>query len=238
MAKRPARKKPVAPGFHLFRLIPRHGAFPIALIVGLIAFGVALTAKIGWLLACVVGGNAMFVVYLAIVAIEVPHLTPEFLHQHADDENIPVWAIFLVTLAVVALCAFSLFSTLNGNGEASAMVIVASVASVLLGWFVIHTMAGFHYAYEYYESPEASPAGQKSFVGGFEWPKGETPNAVAFLYVSYQIGSALQIADVSTTSNRMRALVGAHIVFSFFYNTLLLAAVVNVVISAGGSGGA
>ena len=68
-------------------------------------------------------------------------------------------------------------------------------------------------------------------VGGFEWPKGEEPNGVAFLYVAYQIGSAMQIADVATTSNKMRALIASHIVFSFLYNTLLVAAAVNVVVA-------
>lgn len=231
MARKP-RSDPKEPR-SLLRLIPRHGAFPIALLVGLVASGAGLLLGLGWLLSSVVGGNAMFVTYLAIVAIEVPRLTPEFLRRHAGDEDVPVGVIFVVTLAIVALCAFSLFSTLNGPQEAAPLVIAASIASVLLGWFVIHTMAGFHYAYEYYESPTASPGRgtSGSIVGGFEWPKGEEPNGVAFLYVAYQIGSAMQIADVATTSNKMRALVASHIVFSFLYNTLLVAAAVNVVVA-------
>ena len=59
--------------------------------VGLIAFGAALLAQLSLLLAVVVGANAMFVTYLALVAIEVPRLTPEFLRRHAGDENVPVW---------------------------------------------------------------------------------------------------------------------------------------------------
>ena len=87
---------------------------PIALIVGLAASVATLLANLGPLVASVVGGNAI-VRYLPrlIVAIEVPRLTPAFLRQRADDENIPVGIIFLVTLAIVALCAFSLFSILN-----------------------------------------------------------------------------------------------------------------------------
>jgi uncharacterized membrane protein len=175
----------------------------------------------------------MFVTYLLLVAIEVPRLTPEFLRRHAGDENVPVWLIFVVTLVIVAVCAFALFATLNNAESAPAPVIIASVVSVLLGWFVIHTMAALHYAYEYYESPTASPGNAASgkIVGGFEWPKGEEPNGVAFLYIAYQIGSAMQIADVATTSNKMRALIASHIVFSFLYNTLLVAAAVNVVVA-------
>jgi uncharacterized membrane protein len=236
MARRP--KPDDSPRRRVLRLIPRHGAFPIALIAGLVGFGGALLAQQSPLIAITIGANVMFVAYLAIVALEVPELTPQFLRKHADDENFPVWMIFLVTFAIVALCAYSLFKTLNSTDDTPMVVIIASIVSVLLGWFVIHTMAGFHYAYEYYESPTASPGKAKtgSIVGGFEWPKGEEPNGVAFLYVAYQIGSAMQIADVATTSNKMRALVASHIVFSFLYNTLILAAAVNVVVSVGNAG--
>jgi uncharacterized membrane protein len=231
MARRPPPKAEKERS--ILRLIPRHGAFPIALLIGLVAFGASLLAQLGLLVAVVVGANAMFVVYLTLVAIEVPRLTPDFLKRHAGDENVPVWLIFVVTLVIVAVCAFSLFSTLNGAEQPPPAVIAASIVSVLLGWFVIHTMAALHYAYEYYESPTASPGNAASgkIVGGFEWPKGEDPNGVAFLYISYQIGSAMQIADVATTSNKMRALIASHIVFSFLYNTLLVAAAVNVVVA-------
>jgi uncharacterized membrane protein len=214
------------------RLIPRHGAFPIAVGVGIVGLAIAATLQSGWLLAIVIGADAMFVAYLVLVALEVPRLTPEFLKQHADEQNVPVWVIFLATLIIVATCAFSLFSALNGPDGATPGVIIPGILAVLLGWFVVHTMAALHYAYEYYESPSASPGTSKATsVGGFEWPKGEDPNGVAFLYVAFQIGSAMQIADVAITSNKLRGLIAAHIVLSFLYNTLLVAAAVNVVVA-------
>lgn len=216
----------------VLRLIPRHGAFPVALVVGAAAAALAIPVDLGILPTIVVGANAMFVAYLGLVAFEVPRLKPEFLKRHADDENVPVWVIFLATLVIVAICAFSLFSALNGPDSGVLAVIAPGIAAVLLGWFVVHTMAALHYAYEYYESPSASPGTSKAAtIGGFEWPKGEEPNGIAFLYIAYQIGSAMQIADVAVTSNKMRLLIAAHIVFSFLYNTLIVAAAVNVVVA-------
>jgi uncharacterized membrane protein len=230
MAQRARRKQTEDRSF--LRLIPRHGAFPVALAVGIVAALVAVPLQLGPLPTIVIGANAMFVAYLGLVALEVPRLSPEFLRRHADEENVPIWAILLVTLVIVAICAFSLFSALNGPESALPMVILSGIAAVLLGWFVVHTMAALHYAYEYYKSPSASPGTSSvSTVGGFEWPKGEEPNGVAFLYISYQIGSAMQIADVAVTSNKMRSLIAAHIVFSFLYNTLIVAAAVNVVVA-------
>ena len=204
----------------------------MAFAVGVVAAALAIPLRLGVLPTIVIGANAMFVAYLGLVAFEIPRLTPEFLKRRADEENVPVWAIVLAILIIVAICAFSLFVALNGPEGAVPVVIIPGIAAVLLGWFVVHTMAALHYAYEYYESPSASPgaSGAKA-VGGFEWPKGEEPNGVAFLYISYQIGSAMQIADVAVTSNKMRSLIAAHIVFSFLYNTLIVAAAVNVVVA-------
>lgn len=86
-------------------------------------------------------------------------------------------------------------------------------------------------------SPSSNPSAERNgrdFVGGFEWADGDEPDGSAFLYVAYQIGSAVQISDVRATSNKMRAIVTTHAVFAFFYNTLLVAAAVNVVLSAAG----
>src|SRR5688572_29820665 len=139
MARRPRSqsKEPRS----LLRLIPRQGAFPVALVVGVVASALAIPLNLGILPTIVIGANVMFVVYLGLVAFEVPRLTPEFLRRHADEENVPIWAIFLVTLVIVAICAVSLFTALNGSEGAAPDVIVPGIAAVLLGRFVVHTMA-------------------------------------------------------------------------------------------------
>jgi uncharacterized membrane protein len=221
----------------LFRLIPRHGAFAIAAATGLIAYALGFVFAPD--LAIGIGANTWFVVYLGLVFYQLPELTPEKLKIYADEEDPPVLVITLVTVAVVGVAAFALFAALNGGEKPDPAQVVIGIASIILGWFVVHTMAALHYAFEYYETPEGSPKSGKqagNVVGGFEWPEGDPPNGVAFLYVSYQIGAALQISDVPATSNKMRKLILIHTVFSFFYNTMLVAAGVNVVILAAGGG--
>jgi uncharacterized membrane protein len=113
--------------------------------------------------------------------------------------------------------------------------VILSVASVLLGWFVVHTMAAMHYAYEYYESPSANPGGKSGkLIGGLEFPEGDNPDGVAFLYFAYVIGTAFAVSDIRVTSNKMRKLVVLHSTFSYFFNTLIVAATVNVAVAVGG----
>ena len=213
--------------------LPRHGAFFASLGVGV---AVALVTLIWFpVFAIVAGAIAMFVVYLGLVALVLPVLTSSFLRSRADEADTPTGIIFLVVLSVVAVCCGTLFMALNGQDGPLLEEVLLSVASVLLGWFTIHTMAALHYAYEYYESPSASPGkgGINATVGGLEFPEGDNPDGVAFLYFAYVIGTAFAVSDIRVTSNKMRKLVVMHSTFSYFFNTLIVAATVNVAVAVG-----
>ncbi|MDB5612763.1 MAG: hypothetical protein JWQ22_416, partial [Devosia sp.] len=176
-----------------------------------------------------------FVLYLGFIALTLPVLTPQFLKSRADSTDAPTPLIFLVVLGVVGTCCATLFAALNGDGGPLLYEVILSVASVLLGWFVIHTIAAMHYAYEYYESPSASPGDNPGeLIGGLEFPEGDNPDGVAFLYFAYVIGTAFAVSDIRVTSNKMRKIVVMHSTFSYFFNTLIVAATVNVAVAVGG----
>ena len=107
------------------------------------------------------------------------------------------------------------------------------VASVVLGWFAINTMWAMHYAFEYYRPLDKAPgAGKKRPVrAGLQFPGSEEPDGTAFVYFSYVIGMTAQTSDTEVCSNAMRRIVTVHGIFSFFFNTVLVAAAVNIVVS-------
>ena len=216
------------------RFSARHQPFYLACAIGLVAFALSF-----WLLrasAVGVGGNAMFIAYLGMVFFKMKRLTPAFLAQHAREEDAPVVGIFFVACAVVVTCTVSLFLSLNGQGPTNVVEVVLSVASVLLGWFTIHTMAALHYAYEYYEAPpKPRKKGEPDVTGGMVFPGEDEPDGSAFLYFAYVMGTAVATSDVKVTSNAMRRRVMIHGTFAFFFNTVIVAATVNVVLSLGGS---
>lgn len=214
--------------------LPRHSAFFIGLALGLAVFLVTL-----WLLpafAVPFGAITMFVVYLALVAFMLPVLTPAFLRSRADEADTPTPFIFAAVVGIVGVCCVTLFMALNGSEDGPLIQeVLLSVASVLLGWFTVHTMAALHYAYEYYESPSANPKSGTSseLIGGLEFPEGDSPDGVAFLYFAYVIGTAFAVSDIRVTSNKMRKIVVMHSTFSYFFNTLIVAATVNVAVAVG-----
>jgi uncharacterized membrane protein len=211
----------------------RHFAFYVAAIVGALTTGGAFlfTRR----LAIEIGASAFFFAYLVLVGLQLPKLSAPFLRAHADEADAPVPLILLATVATVGISATSLFILINSGDTRATWALVLSIVSVLLGWFSVHTMMGLHYAYEYYESRDASPAkrGKGAFVGGLLFPDGDVPDGTSFLYFSYVIGMTAQVSDVQVSSNKMRRLVLVHGIFSFFFNTIILAASVNIVVSLG-----
>lgn len=213
-------------------ILPKHSAFYIALAVGGAAFLLSL-----WPLpryAFAIGVNVLFAVYLGLMVRKFRQLTPEMLRRHADDSDLPAWLILGVVVVTVGLSIFELFRAINSPDGPSPDAVAVGLISVVLGWFTIHTMAALHYAFEFYESAETSPGtGKSNKVGGLLFPDGDTPDGIAFLYFSYAIGTSTAVSDVGVTSNKMRKLVMVHSVFSFFFNTLIVAAMVNVTVAVG-----
>lgn len=213
----------------------RHLDFYIAAAAGIVVFAALFLLLRP--LAIHAGLMALFAVYLGLTARRLPGLTPEELRNHADESDAPAWLVMAVVVIVIGVAAVSLFLLVNGKVPPRPLPLTLGIAAVLLGWFAIHTMLGLHYAYEYYESPEkAGPDGQP-VRGGLEFPGEAPPDGASFIYFSFVIAMTAQVSDVDVSSSKMRWLVLWHSVFSYFFNTVILAAAVNVVVTIGGMGG-
>ncbi|MFK4809939.1 DUF1345 domain-containing protein [Devosia sp. ZW T5_3] len=233
MAKRRARRTSSGKAHALAvwiasRHLPRHGTFFIALVVGSVVLLLSL-----WLapvFAVVFGAIALFMTYLVLVALMLPLLNSEFLRSRADEADTPTGLIFAVVIGVVAVCSATLFMALNGSEGPRVVEVSLSIVSVLLSWLVVHTMASLHYAYEFYER---AVEGGDAVAGGLDFPEGDGPDGLAFLYFGYVIGTAFAVSDIRVTSAKMRKFVLVHSVFSYFFNTLIVAATVNVAVAVG-----
>jgi uncharacterized membrane protein len=209
----------------------RHIPFYIALLCGLAAMPLAL-----WLspeLTIEAAANVFFLVYLALSAVKIRRLTVAFLKKHAARADEPVWVIFVVTIGAAMVAVVSLFVVINGSGDPDVWALGLSLASVALGWLTVHTMFALHFAHRYWE-PAAkadSPMETHKPSGGLEFPGTEEPQGYDFLYFGFVIGMTAQTSDVQITTTRMRRLALLHGVVSFLFNTVLVAAAVNVAVS-------
>lgn len=211
----------------------RHRSFYIAVVAGLVVTFASLIftprQAVLW------GTIVFFAIYLFFSLGFFPRATAEFLDKHADQEDAPAWIIFVATIAVITSALVSLFQ-LVGSKDAGGLELTATAAAVPLGWLTVHAMAAHHYAFEYYSAPKVAGRGKAAKTAqkdreGLQFPMADRPDGMSFLYFSYVIGMTAQVADVNVTSRDMQRLVLMHGIFSFFFNTVIVAATVNVVVS-------
>jgi uncharacterized membrane protein len=203
----------------------RHVRFYLAGAAGVAAAWLATALQPG--LRLLVAGDAFFVTYLLLMGRLALRNAPEDLRRRAaeEDEGLPL--IFALTLAAVVTSVSAIFVVLN-QPDATAPTLALAVVSVPLGWATVHTLAAHHYANLYY-----APAPGGGEEGGLIFPGNAEPDELDFLYFSFVVGMTAQVADVAVSSRRLRRTVLAHGLVAFFYNAVIVAMAVNVVVGGG-----
>lgn len=201
-------------------------------LLAMLAFAVALAAsfRVDWGFAIILAANAFFVVYLSLSLFKVEKLTRSYIKHHAAASDAPVLLIFLITLAAVAAAMASLFMVINAKDAPGAWRLGLALSAVPLGWFTIHLMAAIHYAHLFWQ-PEPGEGKPRK---GLEFPGTPEPAGWDFVYFALVIGMTAQTSDVQITGVHMRRFNLIHAAASFFFNTVLVAAAVNLAVSLGG----
>jgi hypothetical protein len=90
--------------------------------------------------------------------------------------------ILVLTGFAVSLCLAAIFLLLGEKGNPAPLPLVLAIASVLLGWFTVHTVAAFRYAHLYYTPETSAKAG---YAQGLDFPGEDEPHMSDFLYYSF-----------------------------------------------------
>lgn len=174
-----------------------------------------------------------FLIYLGMIARRVPHLTVNRLKTSRERDDAPAYTILLVTMLAVVAAIGALFNALNRANDPSLFEVALAFASVIGGWLTIHTMFAMHYAHHFWRRA-ADSAGNLQIQAGLAFPDTPEPSGYDFLYFSLVIGMTAQTSDVTITTTAMRRINLTHALLAFFFNTVLVAAAVNAVVSLAG----
>jgi uncharacterized membrane protein len=109
-----------------------------------------------------------------------------------------------------------------------------ALLTIALSWVFVHTRFAGLYAHFYYRPTKrvdlAGLEKQEHITEGLLFPGCEkSPDYWDFVYFSFVIGMTCQVADVGIAHHQLRRLVLAHGLLSFFFNTSILALVVNII---------
>ena len=91
---------------------------------------------------------------------------------------------------------------------------------VISAWGILHSSYALHYAYLYYRSEKSA--------GGLTFPSEQDPDQFDFAYFAFTIATSFAVSDVNVTDQMIRRAVLGHQILSFFYNTSILALVINL----------
>lgn len=173
-----------------------------------------------------IGWDAAIALYLALALETVIRSDVSRIRWRAalQDEGATMLLIITVTAAVASLGAILAELGIKA-GERTPVQLGIAVLTIVLSWALIHIAFALHYAHEFYDPDEGKR-------GGLAFPGEDRPDYWDFVYFSLVIGMTSQVSDVAVTSGRIRRIVAAHGVVSFFFNASLIALAVNIAASA------
>ena len=209
------------------RHLHRHWRFYAAAALGLVVYFVMPVAYAP--VAGEAAGDAFFLTYLFASAVLLANANKMDLKKRAAEEDEGIMLVLLLALFAVGFSIVGIFILLNQGKRPDGVPLVLALAAAPLGWFMLHTMAAFHYVDLYYFDCKEKGAGSP-----LEFPGTKEPDLWDFLYFSFVIGMTAQVSDVQVCNGKMLRAVSGHSIVSFFFNTVLIAMAVNAAVATAG----
>jgi uncharacterized membrane protein len=193
---------------------------------GAIGMGLVFVLPSDWHLArrLLIGWNVGVTLYLAHAFFTIARFDLKRVRQRASDqdEGAVLMLVLTVAAAIASLAAIvAELGAAHASGGGQPLLFIHAAVTILLSWTFIHIIFALHYAHEYYGEGGGS-------AGGLDFPGRGTPDYWDFVYFAFVVGTTFQTSDVDITDKRIRRLVLAHSIVSFFFSVAILALAVNI----------
>jgi uncharacterized membrane protein len=135
-----------------------------------------------------------------------------------EDWNPRIDELLVVSAALSGLAGIVVLLVLGESGvRASAAAL--GLLGVFMSWSMLHVMYATRYAHLYYGSPP----------GGIDFNSDDQPSYRDFFYFSFNLGMTYQVSDTAVSSSVIRAVVLRHVLLSYVFGTVILAATINLI---------
>ncbi len=175
-----------------------------------------------------IGWDIGLTLYLASTFFMFAHYDPAHIRRQAalqDEGSLAILMLVIITAALSMVAIIVSLGTTPGHATHTLPDLLLLFVTIVLSWSFIQTIFALHYAHEYYSERQGAGAGLK-------FPNDDTPDYWDFVYFSFGIGTAAQVADVEVTSRRIRKTVVLHSIVAFVFNVTVLALMVNLASAA------
>jgi uncharacterized membrane protein len=190
------------------------------------ACGSAVAVAVGllgsWAYAPAMGWAAASLIYLVWVWSVIGRLDAAGTAAHALREDPGRIASDLLVLAATVGSfggvALILFDAGSAGGGTKPAIIGLALASVVLSWFLVHTLFTLRYATLYFQAND-----------GVDFNKRRPPRYADFAYLAFTIGMTFQVSDTNLTTDTTRYAALRQALLSYVLGTIVLATTINLV---------
>lgn len=209
----------------VFRILRARPRLSGAMLVGVVSLWV-LPHSVAWPTRSLFAWNIGVLLYLILAWTLMARSSHESMRERARElDDGAVMILLLSLIAVLASLGAIVLELLRAKSmhDGGGTHVTLAAATIVLSWAFVHTSFALHYAHEYYStrSDPDSPC--------LQFPEDKPrPTYGDFMYFSFTIGATAQTSDVAIATPLARRLVLVHSIFSFFFNTTLLAMAVNI----------
>ena len=203
----------------------------ISIIIGLLAL---LAMPQDWRLPTrlLIAWNLGTWTYLASAFLMIARSTTGNIRRQAVMGDEGRWVVLAAALMATTAAFGGIFAELvvvkEMQGWEKAAHLCLAGATVLSAWTFTHVMFAQHYAHEYFIERASEKSLPEEYRGGLNFPGVGPVDYFDFVYFSFIIGVASQTADIEICSPPMRRVSLVHSLVSFFFNTTILALMINI----------
>jgi uncharacterized membrane protein len=176
-----------------------------------------------WQVGTLVGWDVAAGVYVAWTWATIWHRDPPATAGLAllEDPGRAVADALVLVASIASVLAIALAITAGrapGLGTRDGRAALA-VVSVAISWTVVQTVFTSHYARLYYQRPP----------GGIDFNQDAPPRYSDFAYLAFTIGMTFQVSDTDLETPALRAAALRHALLSYLLGAVILATTINLV---------
>lgn len=201
----------------------------VALIIGVIVTTTGLLTHVG-LISILIGWEAAvltFVIWLWFIIWPMDHKQTSLFALREDPGRVSVDIILiLASIASLGAVGFALVEASSTSDTTRQLFLtLVSLASVVVSWFLIHTVYTLRYARFYYS---------KEVDGSVDF-SGNKPAYADFVYLAFTIGMTYQVSDTTLNGTEFRKNAIRHALLSYLFGTVIVATTISLIAGLGNS---
>ncbi len=209
------------------------GALALASLVG-IAAAALLRGRLDYELLVAAAWDSAVLMFIAAVIKVTWHFDETQMSRKVRDRAPSSLLVGLTALGAALFGIYALMLLVTAVGDTDrerVLLLVVALLTTALSWSLVHLLFALEYAKLFYFDPHGGQQGASP--GGLVFPGGHQPDYSDFFYFSFIIGVACQTADVDISARPMRRMALVHGLIAFLFNTVILAATINIAAGLG-----